>query len=185
MGSLDGDQVRAVVGIFEVEKGSRNFWPEADGAGVEVRAEHSPDGARCEEIAGFDRGSIGPCLQADCCFDSLGLRCSCHLFCFGRVAAERPLRVDVLPGMDRGQDQIAVIRDPNANRHKVDVWIADEICPTRKGRVDAEGFRGGIGSRLRAGGDCDELQTRETLDCGDVTIPCPTAFSADADDANS
>ena len=113
--------------------------------------QRASDGAGLDQISRATRGRVHPGLQTDGHMDRLRPRCRGHLGGFVAVAPKRPFAIHMLVRLERGKNQIAVIRHPDAHRDDVDVRRRDQGKGIVVGRAHTERRRGRVGGGTAGG----------------------------------
>ena len=87
-----------------------------------------------------------------------------QLLGFGKVAAQRPLAINVLACRDGPEDQFTVVGDFDGHRHEVHVGVGDQVLGIAVACLRPERLGGGVGRWLAARGHRDEFQPGQPAD---------------------
>ena len=157
--ACDGHQVGAVgeiglIGAIECGAPTRRV----DEQRARERPADIPFGDQVPDIVDRRRN---PALKSDGMADSLALGCLQHCDGLGGVASERPFRIDVLAGVDRGHDRREMVGHLDADGDQVDVRMPCELCGVGERQWYAIVLRGGVRCLLPRGADRDDLEVRQ------------------------
>lgn len=180
----DGLQGRAVPPVLQIGVVRRRDRAPAGGRRENPQDLQAAQRALADQPHRFAHRRGGEALQADRDAAVRAGRRGGHLLRLGEVAAERPFAVDVLAGLQRGQDDRPVLGDLHRDADEIDLGVPRQRQGVAERATGVEDRPGGVRQRLAPRRDRRQLIVGQRRQRRDVSVAGPAALGVGADDSD-